>query len=196
MGTAGSKPPQDGAAADEYPVEKEGEYDEINKRTIGKFIIKCCGNEGLGDEEDNRLRRLLQGAISHLEKEKPDVWKNAELTVYDKYANCYTMKAGMGQYKFLVHLDGRDEIEVICTDKPSMSQKLANWWSSSSKSDSSDKKNGSTSSANKSDATPAAAPAATGPVAAPPPDSAPSTDSGQQSTQKESKSEENPGSRV
>ncbi|XP_002735661.1 uncharacterized protein LOC100370711 [Saccoglossus kowalevskii] len=101
----------------DYPIEHEHTCDEINKRSIGKFIIKCCGHEGIVDEQDNRLRPLLQGAITHLDKEKEHVWKNAELTFYDKYANCFIMKAGEGQNKFLVHLDGKDEIEVICTER-------------------------------------------------------------------------------
>ncbi|XP_070580500.1 uncharacterized protein [Ptychodera flava] len=144
--------PEEGATAqadsEQYPVKARYECNEINKRSVAKFMVKYCGNEGVEDEEDNRLRKLLQGAITHLEKteEKNEIWNNAEITIYDKYADCYILKAGQGEFKYLVHLDGRDEVEVICTEKPSWIKKKvsgffsmfnpSNWFSSGSSSQS------------------------------------------------------------
>ena len=51
---------------------KQERVSEINKRTLGKFIIKLCGNEG------TRMYRCIDSIEKH-----PDVnWTNAVLEIY------------------------------------------------------------------------------------------------------------------
>ncbi|XP_053401536.1 uncharacterized protein LOC128557668 [Mercenaria mercenaria] len=103
--------------------DKQQEYkiqcDEINKRSIGKAIVKFCGNEGtVNDKNKEMLRRLLQATISHIEEEPLNTWKNAEVKIYDDNFDMYSIKAGKGQNMFMVSLDENDEPKVIRT-KPS-----------------------------------------------------------------------------
>jgi hypothetical protein len=89
---------------------------EINKRSIGKAIIQYCGHEGTENDRNTQyLRRLLQAVISHIEKEHPDTWKNAEIRIYDENFQIYSIKAGHGKHMFMVSLDENDEPKVIKT---------------------------------------------------------------------------------
>ncbi|XP_078594915.1 uncharacterized protein LOC144872513 [Branchiostoma floridae x Branchiostoma japonicum] len=98
----------------------EVEVQEINKVVLGKLIVKHVGNEGTEDNERQAvLRQMLQRVITELEREKPEVWRNAELVIYDMYGNDYTVRAGKAENKFVVHLDGQDEIRLTCTDRSS-----------------------------------------------------------------------------
>eukprot|EP00058_Branchiostoma_floridae_P021271 XP_002606761.1 hypothetical protein BRAFLDRAFT_82403 [Branchiostoma floridae] len=70
----------------------EVEVQEINKVVLGKLIVKHVGNEGTEDNERQAvLRQMLQRVITELEREKPEVWCNAELVIYDMYGNDYTV---------------------------------------------------------------------------------------------------------
>ncbi|KAI8504196.1 hypothetical protein Bbelb_182640 [Branchiostoma belcheri] len=96
------------------------EVQEINKVVLGKLIVKHVGNEGTEDTARQAvLRQMLQRVITELEREKPEVWRNAELVIYDMYGNDYTVRAGKAENKFVVHLDGQDEIRLKCTDRSS-----------------------------------------------------------------------------
>ncbi|CAH1264581.1 Hypp3029 [Branchiostoma lanceolatum] len=98
----------------------EVEVQEINKVVLGKLIVKHVGNEGSNDDKrEEVLRQMLQRVITELEREKPEVWRNAELVIYDMYGNDYTVRAGQAENKFVVHLDGQDEIRLTCTDRSS-----------------------------------------------------------------------------
>ncbi|XP_035677892.1 uncharacterized protein LOC118416766 isoform X2 [Branchiostoma floridae] len=98
----------------------EVEVQEINKVVLGKLIVKHVGNEGTEDNERQAvLRQMLQRVITELEREKPEVWRNAELVIYDMYGNDYTVRAEKAENKFVVHLDGQDEIRLTCTDRSS-----------------------------------------------------------------------------
>ncbi|XP_078678297.1 uncharacterized protein LOC144914369 isoform X4 [Branchiostoma floridae x Branchiostoma belcheri] len=98
----------------------EVEVQEINKVVLGKLIVKHVGNEGTEDTTRQAvLRQMLQRVITELEREKPEVWRNAELVIYDMYGNDYTVRAGKAENKFVVHLDGQDEIRLKCTDRSS-----------------------------------------------------------------------------
>ncbi|XP_060572858.1 uncharacterized protein LOC132730828 [Ruditapes philippinarum] len=106
----------DGSKFQDHKIECE----EINGRSIGKAIIKYCGHEGTENDRNTRyLRRLLQAVISHIEKEHPDTWKNAEIRIYDYNFEIYSIKAGHGKHMFMVSLDENDEPKVIKT-KPSI----------------------------------------------------------------------------
>ena len=58
---------------------------EINKRSIGKVIIKWCGNEGTEDNEEQAyLRRLLQHVITFVEKnEEKENWKKVVVSIHN-----------------------------------------------------------------------------------------------------------------
>ncbi|XP_060575379.1 uncharacterized protein LOC132732871 [Ruditapes philippinarum] len=108
--------------------DKQQEYniicEEINKRSIGKAIIKFCGNEGTENDRNTEvLRRLLQAIISHVEEEHSDTWKNAEIRIYDENFDIYSIKAGQGKKMFMVSLDENDEPKVIKTKPSKVSSK-------------------------------------------------------------------------
>ncbi|XP_045178490.2 uncharacterized protein LOC123538449 [Mercenaria mercenaria] len=92
--------------------------DEINKRSIGRAIIKFCGNEGTqNDSNKATLRRLMQAVISHLEQEKPDIWKNAEVKIYDDNFDVYSIRSGNGHALFLATFDGLGNPQVVKTSR-------------------------------------------------------------------------------
>ena len=64
------------------------------------------------------MRRLLQSTIEYLEKEKDKVWVDAEVTVFDDYGNTVIMVSGRGKFKFIVNKNGKNEVEVINTERP------------------------------------------------------------------------------
>ncbi|XP_046558268.1 uncharacterized protein LOC124267403 [Haliotis rubra] len=87
------------------------EVPEVNKRTLGKLIIKTVGHEGTEtDEEGTYLRRQIQVCISNLERYGPAVWRDAIVTFIGLQGHEYTVVSGRGHHRFMVHLDARDEI--------------------------------------------------------------------------------------
>ncbi|XP_062597192.1 uncharacterized protein LOC134258662 isoform X1 [Saccostrea cucullata] len=78
------------------------EVDEINKRSLGKMIIRYVGHEG--SEEKPGLRRLLQACIDFLQKEGSGVWKNASFTIYDEDDNMYKIASGTRKYQFICRM--------------------------------------------------------------------------------------------
>lgn len=89
--------------------------DEINKRSLGKAIVKFCGNEGTENDQNKAvLRRLLQAAISHVELEATHKWRNAEVKIYDDNFDVYSLRAGQyGHRVFMVSMDENDEPKVV-----------------------------------------------------------------------------------
>lgn len=102
--------------------------DEINKRSIGKAIIKFCGNEGTqNDKNKATLRRLMQATISYTEKENSDVWKNAEVKMYDDNCDVYSILAGDGKTKFIASFDGLGTPRVIKSQNAGTMETHSNW---------------------------------------------------------------------
>lgn len=99
----------------------EEEVDAITKRSIGKLIVKYCGNEGQKDDETLAvtLRTLLQRTISKLDTESEETWKNAEIVIYDQEGNDFCIRSGKAENKFVVQLDGHDEVDITCTHRKS-----------------------------------------------------------------------------
>ena len=71
------------------------------------------------------LRRLLQAAISHLEVEASDEWRNAEVKIYDDNFDVYSIKAGHGQRVFMVSMDENDEPKVVKTKQKRVNAEAA-----------------------------------------------------------------------
>lgn len=78
------------------------EVSVINKRTLGKMIVKHIGHEGV--EENKNLRRLLQTCIDYLQKEKDSFWENASITIYDEDDNMYKIASGKRKHQFICRL--------------------------------------------------------------------------------------------
>jgi hypothetical protein len=88
--------------------------DVINKRSIGRIILKMCGNEGTEDDANQAtIRRLLQEIINYTDEESESVWRNASLTLFDKNFAYYTITSGRGQNKFVVSYDGFGNPKVV-----------------------------------------------------------------------------------
>ncbi|KAH3771351.1 hypothetical protein DPMN_172666 [Dreissena polymorpha] len=87
-------------------------FNVISKVSIGKAIIKLCGNEGTSD--DSGLRRLLQAVIDYIPTEKDQsVWTNAEVEIYDVNFKRYTITSGNGDRKFYASYDERNSPIVV-----------------------------------------------------------------------------------
>ena len=85
--------------------------------------MKYCGNEGQKDDETLAvtLRTLLQRTISKLDTESEETWKNAEIVIYDQEGNDFCIRSGAAENKFVVQLDGHDEVDITCTHRKSRS---------------------------------------------------------------------------
>ena len=92
---------------------------EITKRTIGKLIVKYCGNEGQADDPTVyvTLRQMLQATITKLDGESRETWESAEIVIYDQHGNDFCVRSGEAENKFVVQLDEKDEINIMCTDR-------------------------------------------------------------------------------
>lgn len=75
---------------------------EINKRNLGKMIIRYVGHEGL--EEKAGLRCLLQACIDFLQTEADEVWKNASITIFDEDFNKYEIASGAKTHQFICRM--------------------------------------------------------------------------------------------
>ncbi|XP_062605065.1 uncharacterized protein LOC134266877 isoform X2 [Saccostrea cucullata] len=91
-------------------VDEVFEVDEINKRNLGKMIIRYVGHEGT--EAKPGLRKILQACIDFLQKEAAGVWKNASFTIYDEDDNMYSIASGNKKYRFICGIeDGKPFIK-------------------------------------------------------------------------------------
>ncbi|XP_021347266.1 uncharacterized protein LOC110446438 [Mizuhopecten yessoensis] len=101
---------------DQYKIEGYNDQytvPEINKRHMAKLEVKVCGNEGtVGDEKQEDLRKFFHAAIDQIQKEKPEVWKNAKIVIQDMYGQSIAITAGKGEYKFTLQHDNKGEIQV------------------------------------------------------------------------------------
>lgn len=88
--------------------------------TLGKFIIKHCGNEGnMQDEQKTSLRKLLHEIVSFLKCENSNVWKNAEINIYDNDKNAFQIISGYGENIFVVQYTGKsDHIDIVNIERP------------------------------------------------------------------------------
>ena len=78
-----------------------------------------CGNEGQPDDPTLAvsLRTILQTIITKLDTESAEIWKNAEIVIYDKRGNDYCIRSGDMENKFVVQLDENNEIHITCTHR-------------------------------------------------------------------------------
>ncbi|XP_028414685.1 uncharacterized protein LOC114537792 [Dendronephthya gigantea] len=114
MGISSSK-----SSIEEQPYSRQETVEIISKRTIGKLIVKHCGNEGQADDPTLvvTLRRILQATITKLDTESEETWRNAEIVIYDQEGNDFCIRSGDFENKFVVQLDEKDEINITCTDR-------------------------------------------------------------------------------
>lgn len=83
---------------------------DINKRILGKMIVRNVGHEGIDDK--GGLRRLLQACIDFLQTEAGEVWKNASITIYDDDDNVFKIVSGERKHQFICHMkDGQPFIK-------------------------------------------------------------------------------------
>lgn len=93
------------------------EVEEINKRNLGKMIIRHVGHEGV--DEKPGLRRLFQACIDFLQREAEGFWKNASITIYDEDTNMYKIASGTRKHQFICRMKtGEPDI----TEKKSVSE--------------------------------------------------------------------------
>lgn len=78
------------------------EVDVINKRNLGKLIVRHVGHEGV--KEKPNLRRLLQACIDFLQNENENFWKNASITIYDEADNMYKIVSGTRKHQFICRM--------------------------------------------------------------------------------------------
>ncbi|CAC5403398.1 unnamed protein product [Mytilus coruscus] len=92
---------------------------EINKRSLGKCIISYCGNEGhMEEEQKTSLRKLLQATIDFLHKENNNVWKNAEVNIYDNDNHAFRIISGNRGNKFVLQYKERTEdVDIINVER-------------------------------------------------------------------------------
>ena len=93
------------------------EVEVINKRVIGKVMIKYCGHEGTSnDKRTASLRKLLQAVIDCLQNShKHTNWHNAEVTVYDLDDNSFKIISGQGKHQFVVSDGDNGEPKIVNT---------------------------------------------------------------------------------
>ncbi|WAR12609.1 hypothetical protein MAR_026789 [Mya arenaria] len=92
----------------EFPCE------EINQRSVGKAILRFCGNEGTVDNSNKAtLRRLLQALISYVPLEPQTRWKDAEVKIYDDDCDVYRIYSGNGQNRFVGTFDGMGNARIV-----------------------------------------------------------------------------------
>lgn len=88
------------------------DVEEINKRNLGKMIVRYIGHEGV--DKKRGLRRLLQACIDFLQTEAEGVWKNASITIYDDDDDVYTIASGWRKHQFICSMEnGEPCINVI-----------------------------------------------------------------------------------
>lgn len=102
------------------------DVEEINKRNLGKMIIRYIGHEGV--DEKPGLRRLLQACIDYLQTEAEGVWKNASITIYDDDDDdVYTIASGTRKHQFICSMQNGEprinEIKPVSGKIPKINKK-------------------------------------------------------------------------
>lgn len=100
--------------------DEEMEVEEINKRNLGKMIVRYVGHEGV--DEKPGLRRLLQACIDLLQTEAEGYWKNASITIYDEDDNMYIIASGTRKHQFICCMQN-GEPSITKTKSVSMHKK-------------------------------------------------------------------------
>nr|XP_034312008.1 uncharacterized protein LOC117684347 [Crassostrea gigas] len=80
--------------------------EKINKRNLGKMIVRYIGHEGV--DEKPGLRRLLQACIDFLQTESEEFWKNASITIYDEDDEMYKIASGTRKHQFICRMKNGD----------------------------------------------------------------------------------------
>lgn len=93
------------------------DVEEINKRNLGKMIVRYIGHEGV--DEKPGLRRLLQACIDFLQTEAGGFWKNASITIYDEDDNMYKIASGTRKHQFICRMKNG---EPFIKEKKSVSE--------------------------------------------------------------------------
>lgn len=93
------------------------DVEEINKRNLGKMIVRYIGHEGV--DEKPGLRRLLQACIDFLQTEAAGFWKNASITIYDEDDNMYKIASGTRKHQFICRMKNG---EPFIKEKKSVSE--------------------------------------------------------------------------
>lgn len=105
------------ASADSEFLDEVIEVNVINKRVLGKVMVKYCGNEGTqNDARTASLRKLLQAAIDFIQSDpKHTNWHNAEITVYDLDDNSFRIISGHGKHQYVVSDGENGNTEIVNT---------------------------------------------------------------------------------
>lgn len=105
----------------------------INKRVLGRLIIKYIGNEG-ADVDDRKagLRKLFQATIDYIQTHMvTHIWENATVTVYDLTDNAFKISSGNGINHFLVTENkGKPTVTYTVNNQPkelNTSDEQSNW---------------------------------------------------------------------
>lgn len=78
------------------------------------MIVDVCGNEGtVNNDTKTKPKKQFQTLITHLDKEKEHVWKNAEVKLHDAECETYTLTSGDGSFKFASFIDAKQEPAVM-----------------------------------------------------------------------------------
>ncbi|XP_071098280.1 uncharacterized protein [Haliotis cracherodii] len=88
--------------------------EEINKRSLGKLIVRVVGHEGWENSEAEQvLRRQIQTCITNIDNYSPDTWTDARVTFLGMDGSAYVIQSGNGKRRFIVRLDIDDEIKFV-----------------------------------------------------------------------------------
>ena len=82
----------------------------INKRNLGKMIIRLIGHEGVEDKEC--LRHLLHSCIDFVQKNDGLLWENASITIYDEDDNMYEIASGDRRHKFICRMKNGEPVII------------------------------------------------------------------------------------
>ncbi|XP_046563752.1 uncharacterized protein LOC124272595 [Haliotis rubra] len=96
--------------------------EQINKRSLGKLIVKVVGHEGCKNAKvEQVLRRQIQTCITHIDNYSQDTWADARVTFLGMDGSAYVIQSGDGKKRFIVRLDARDKIKFVDFQKLSKS---------------------------------------------------------------------------
>ncbi|XP_071098278.1 uncharacterized protein [Haliotis cracherodii] len=88
--------------------------EEINKRSLGKLIVRVVGHEGWENSKAEQvLRRQIQSCITNIDNYSPDTWTDARVTFLGMDGSAYVIQSGNGKREFIVRLDTKDNIKFV-----------------------------------------------------------------------------------
>lgn len=86
------------------------EVNVINKRNLGKMIIRLIGHEGVHGKES--LRRLLHVCIDFVQKNDGGLWENASIRIYDEDDHMYEIASGDRRHQFICRMNNGEPIII------------------------------------------------------------------------------------